>query len=61
MSSAAEYDLVVVNGIVVTHEDIGEQDIAVKNGKIARVVPRGALNNTKAKRIINAEGGYVMP
>lgn len=56
----AEYDLLVLNGLIVTHEDIGEYDIAVKDGKIAEIVPRGALSQVHATKIIDAEGGYVM-
>ncbi|KAL2217274.1 putative allantoinase [Thermoascus aurantiacus ATCC 26904] len=55
------YDLLVVNGTVVTAADIGRYDIAVKDGKIALLAPTGALAGVSASRIIDAEGGYVMP
>jgi len=56
----AEYDLLILNGLVVTHEDTGEYDIAVKDGKIAKVVPRGALLEVYGTKTIDAQGGYVM-
>lgn len=56
----AEYDLVILNGTVVTVEEIGEYDIAVKLGKIAKVVPRGSLSRVEAKKTIDAQGGMVM-
>lgn len=54
------YDLLVVNGTVVTAADVGRYDIAVKDGKIALLAPTGALAGASASRIIDAEGGYVM-
>jgi dihydropyrimidinase len=57
---AEEYDLLVLNGVVVTDTDIGEFDIAVKDEKIAKVIPRGGLSGTSTKRTIDAQGGYVM-
>lgn len=54
------YDLVVVNGLVVTAADRGHYDIAVKDEKIALLAPTGSLKELKAKRVIDAEGGYVM-
>ena len=56
----AEYDLIVLNGLVVTDQETGECDIAVKDGKIANVVPRGALKGESAKKTIDAQGGMVM-
>lgn len=56
----AEYDLIVLNGLVVTDCSTGELDIAVKDGKIVKVVPRGKLAEKSAKKTINAEGGMVM-
>lgn len=56
----AQYDLVILNGLVVTDQEIGEFDIAVHDGKIANVVPRGTLGDVKAKKTIDAEGGMVM-
>ncbi|KAF2491390.1 D-hydantoinase [Lophium mytilinum] len=57
----AEYDLLILNGLVVTDRETGEYDIAVKNERIEQVVPRGSFKNATAKRTIDAEGGYVMP
>jgi hypothetical protein len=55
-----EYDLVVLNGLVVTDRETGEFDIGVKNGEIARIAPRGSLEGEKSKRTIDAQGGMVM-
>ena len=56
----SEYDLIVLNGLVVTDQETAEFDIAVKDGKIAKVVLRGGLNGKGAKKTIDAEGGVVM-
>lgn len=56
----AGYDLIIVNGVVVTDTDIKEYDIAIKDEKIAKIVPRGELKDVKAGKTIDAEGGYVM-
>jgi hypothetical protein len=56
----AMYDLLVLNGLVVTGEETGEFDIAVTDGKISKVVPRGLLAKHNSKRVIDAEGGLVM-
>ncbi|KAF2121246.1 D-hydantoinase [Lophiotrema nucula] len=58
---ATDYDLIIVNGVVVTDTDIAELDIAVKGEQIAKIVPKGQLKDAKAARTIDAEGGYVMP
>jgi N-acyl-D-aspartate/D-glutamate deacylase len=55
-----EYDLLILNGLVVTDTETGEFDIAIKNEKIELVVSRGSLKDATAKRTIDAEGGYVM-
>jgi dihydropyrimidinase len=54
------YDLIILNGLVVTHEETGEFDIAVKDGKIEKVVPRGELGDVETKKTIDANGGMVM-
>lgn len=54
------YDLLVINGLVVTASDVGPYDIAIKDEKIALLAPRGSLAEIAAKRVIDAEGGYVM-
>jgi len=54
------FDLLVVNGVVVTASDTASYDIAINDGKIALLAPRGLLSKTQAKRVIDAEGGYVM-
>ena len=54
------FDLLIVNGLVVTASDTANYDIAVKDGKIALLTPPGMLSHDKATRVIDAEGGYVM-
>ena len=56
----AEYDLLVVNGLVVTHDNTAELDIGVKDGQIAKLFPRGKLEGSQAKKVIDAHGGMVM-
>lgn len=58
---ATEYDLLIINGVVVTDTEIQECDVAIKDEKIAKIVPRGGLKHVKATKTIDAEGGYVMP
>lgn len=53
------FDLLVINGIVVTGSDTATYDIAIKDGKIALLAPPGVLGQSSAKRVIDAEGGYV--
>jgi dihydroorotase-like cyclic amidohydrolase len=54
------YDLLIVNGLVVTASDIGHYDMAIKEEKIALLAPTGSLTELNAKHVIDAEGGYVM-
>lgn len=55
-----QYDLVIVNGKVVTDTETGDFDIAVKDGQIAKLVPQGGLLGVSAQRTIDAHGGLVM-
>lgn len=57
----ADYDLIIINGLVATADNISKSDIAIKDSKIAEVAPRGSFNGVKATRIIDAEGAYVTP
>lgn len=54
------YDLVVLNGLVVTDQDTGEFDIAVKDGMIMKILPKGALGDYTSKKTIDAKRGMVM-
>lgn len=54
------YDLLVLNGLVVTGEETGKFDIAVADGKISKIAPRGSLSGDNARKVIDAEGGLVM-
>lgn len=56
----ADYDLLILNGIVITDTERRECDIAVKDELIVKVEPRGTLTISTAKRVIDANGGYVM-
>jgi dihydropyrimidinase len=56
----SDFDLIILGGLVVTAEEIGEFDIAIKNEKILEVVPRGRLSYKTAGKTIDAKGGYVM-
>ena len=53
------FDTLVINGIVVTASDTASYDIAIKDGKIALLALPSLLDVSKAKRVIDAEGGYV--
>jgi dihydropyrimidinase len=55
----ADLDLAIINGIVVTAEQVGEFDIGIKAGKIAKVVPKGQLAGLLSTKTIDAKGGYV--
>lgn len=54
------FDLLIINGLVVTASDTANYDIAIKDEKIALLAPPGVLKKESAKRVIDAEGGYVM-
>lgn len=56
----AEYDLVILNALLVTDTETKACDIAVKNEKIDSVTSKGSLKDAKANKLIDAEGGYVM-
>ncbi|HEY9450639.1 MAG TPA: D-aminoacylase [Gemmatimonadaceae bacterium] len=63
MDAAPPYDMVIENGQVV--DGSGNPwfygDVAVKNGRIARVVPAGLLKDAEAKRRVDAHGLVVAP
>lgn len=56
----ATYDLIIKNGTVVTAEKTVQADIAVKDGKIIKVSPDKAIEES-ADRVIDAEGLHVFP
>ncbi|KAF2710738.1 D-hydantoinase [Pleomassaria siparia CBS 279.74] len=58
---ATTYDIIILNGIVVTDTEVAELDVAIKDEKIVKILKRGALGDVKATKTIDAEGGYVMP
>lgn len=53
------YDLLIKNGRVVTAEKITRETIAVKNGKIAEILPEDT--DCQADKVIDAAGKYVFP
>jgi dihydropyrimidinase len=55
-----DFDLIILGGLVVTAEEVGEYDIGIKGEKIEEVVPWGRLSSKIAKRTIDAKGGYIM-
>lgn len=56
----AQYDLVITNGVCVTASDVAAWDLAIKDEKIVLQAPSGSLAQANSKRVIDAEGGYVM-
>jgi hypothetical protein len=56
----AEFNLIVLNGNVVTADVAGDFNIAVEDGKAVRVISKGTLAGLKTKKLIHAEGGMVM-
>lgn len=56
----AGFDLLVLNGLVVTDQTTGHFDIAIKDGKISEIVPPGSIPAADANKIIDAQGGMVM-
>ncbi|GAA5924346.1 uncharacterized protein JCM15063_005608 [Sporobolomyces koalae] len=59
MTSAFEFDLVLKNGTVVTAADEIRCDIAVKDGKIALLMP--SIPVPKDCRVIDVNGGFITP
>lgn len=57
---SVEYDVIIVNGVVVSDTNVGEYDIGIKDEKIAKITSKGGLQDAKAAKTIDAEGGYVM-
>lgn len=55
------FDLIIINGVVVTAGDLAKFDVAVKDGKVALLAPAGLLLQSSSKKVIDARGGYVMP
>ena len=58
---SASFDLLIINGLVVTADETREADVAIKDGRIAAVESRGAFKDAKATRTIDAEGAWVTP
>lgn len=57
----ATYDLIIKNGTIVTADSIVQGDIAVNGGKVQVVSTNQAIEETKAERVIDAEGLHVLP
>lgn len=56
----SDFDLIIVGGLVVTADEVGEFDIGIKNEKISELAPRGGLSSKTTSKTIDAKGGYVM-
>jgi dihydropyrimidinase len=56
-----DFDLVIVNALLVTDTDIKECDIAIKDEKIALIQGRGTIGQYSTKRVIDADGAFVTP
>ncbi len=54
------YDLVVKNGLVITPDSTEYRDIAIKDGRIAEIAPKGALSD-EGREAYDASGKCVMP
>lgn len=54
-----KYDLIIKNGLVVFKDELKKSDLAVKDGKIAYIAD--SICESKAEKVIDAEGQYVMP
>ncbi|MEA2623926.1 MAG: dihydroorotase, partial [Chloroflexota bacterium] len=57
---AEQVDLIVRNGTVVTSDGRQESDIAVRDGRIVEIAPRGELD-ARAAEEVDASGRYVLP
>ncbi|KAI5478105.1 aminohydrolase [Pseudohyphozyma bogoriensis] len=57
----SKFDLVIINGIVVTAGDVGSYSIGVKDGKIAALSPEFTKEEIGDAEVIDAEGAYVTP
>ena len=51
-------DCKIINGTIVTHNEIRLADIAIKNGKIINI---GNLSKINSKKIIDANGLHILP
>lgn len=57
---ASMYDLVILNGYVITPESSGYRDIAIKDGRIAAIADKGKLPD-EGREAYDASGKCVMP
>ena len=51
-------DTIIENGLLVTHERVTKNDIAIKNGKIFKI---GNLKKIKARNRIDAKNIHILP
>jgi dihydropyrimidinase len=56
-----DFDLVIINALLVTDTEIRECDIAIKDEKIALIEGKGTLAKSSTKKIIDADGAFVTP
>ncbi|KAJ6483629.1 putative aminohydrolase [Mycena vitilis] len=58
---APKFDLVILNGVVVTASDTSSFDIGVKDGKIHTLAASFTSEEIGDAQVVDAEGGMVMP
>ncbi|KAJ6580772.1 putative aminohydrolase [Mycena capillaripes] len=58
---ARRFDLVVLNGVIVTASDISSFDIGIKDGKIHTLAASFSPEEIGDAQVVDAEGGMVMP
>ncbi|HHI81794.1 MAG TPA: dihydroorotase, partial [Rhizobiales bacterium] len=52
------YDLIVKNGTLVSHNGVGQADVAVRGGKIADI---GVFDAARAKKVLDCTGLHILP
>ncbi|OQD74651.1 hypothetical protein PENDEC_c010G03451 [Penicillium decumbens] len=57
----AKFDLIIVNGKVVTASDVSNYCIGIKDGKIRTLVDEFTDDELEGAEVIDAQGAYVMP
>jgi dihydropyrimidinase len=55
----SEYDLLIINGVVVTETDNLGRAVAIKDGKIAAFIPKSEQPYPSADKVIDAKGGCI--
>ncbi|KAJ7653054.1 putative aminohydrolase [Mycena polygramma] len=61
MAPKFKFDLVILNGVVVTASDTSSLDIGIKDGKIHTLAASFTTEEIGDAHVVDAEGGMVMP